>query len=425
MIGRFPWKARYSILSILFVTSLISFMDKMVMSVAIPYISADFALTPWESGLVMGVFFAGYSISQVPGGFLADKFGVRKVATTALLWWSAFTGITGATTNVVQMALCRFVFGLGEGVFPACAFKAIAIWFPLRERATANAIKFAAGPLGAAFSPLVVVAIMSVWGWRDVFYILFVPGIAIALVFWIFVRDKPSDGKFVSAEELAEIEGQHDITVPDEASEKMSFAMVMREPNIMRYFLALFAFDIGYWGFTTWLPSYLVQARGFTMVEMGVAASLPYFAGTLGSFLGGFLSDKYFFQNRKALIIMAQLIAALLLYTMFKSTSTIVLVISQTAAGFFLNIFFTAFWAVPMNSISKNMMGVASGFINMAGQIAAFISPIFIGYLVSLSNGSFDLTFMFLIFCILASCVVIVFMPRPQARGPEPQHAMM
>ncbi|MEG3162373.1 MFS transporter [Sphingomonas sp. LB2R24] len=412
--GRSRWKARHTVLSVLFVTWLVAFMDRTVMSVAIPYIAADFKLTPWQSGLVMSAFFASYSISQIPGGMLADIFGVRRVATVAMLWWSAFTAVTGAAGNFGQMVAVRAIFGLGEGVYPACVFKTIAVWFPKRERATANAIKMAAGPLGAALSPLFVVGVMATWGWRHVFYLLFIPGIVATILFWIFVTDKPSESARVSAEELAEIEeGDHILVTTSEP--KPSLRSVISEPNVLKYFFALFAFDIAYWGFTSWLPTYLVKARHFSMTEMGVAASVPFFAGTIGSVLGGWISDRLFLNSRKTPIVIMQLLSALLLFLSYQAQSTIVLVICQALAGFCLSFFFSCFWALPMTTISKERMGVASGFINTAGQIAAFISPVTIGYLVTISDGGFGLTFGLLIVSLLASCAVVLTIPGRSA----------
>jgi len=97
------WKARHTVLTILFITWIVSFLDRIAISVAIPYIAADYHLTPLEMGIVMSVFFAGYSISQIPGGLLADKFGVRRVATVAMVWWSVFTAVTGSAANLAQM----------------------------------------------------------------------------------------------------------------------------------------------------------------------------------------------------------------------------------------------------------------------------------------------------------------------------------
>lgn len=404
-------KARHTVLSILFVTWIVSTMDRMAMSVAIPYIAADYHLGPFESGVVMSAFFAGYAISQIPGGFLADIFGVRRVATIAMLWWSLFTAITGAAANLTQMVVVRFFFGLGEGLFPACTFKTIAVWFPKKERATASAIMLASNPLGVALSPLAVVGIMSFWGWRTVFYSLFLPGVLVSLLFWIFVSDEPSESSRVSPEELNEIEGSDDALAKNPETKKTNLLKIVKEPHVLKYFFVLLTFDVAFWGFTAWLPTYLVKARGFSMVHMGVAASLPFFVGTIGSIFGGWVSDKYFSSDRRVPIVVAQLMSALLLYLTFIAKSATILMIYQALAGFFLMSLFSTFWALPMNTVPKKLMGVTSGFINMAGQVAAFISPLFVGYLVEAAGGNYNLTFTFLIGSLLLSCAIVFTLP--------------
>lgn len=375
------------------------------MSVAIPYIAAEYHLSSWESGLVMGAFFAGYSLFQIPGGLLSDRFGSRKIASLALVWWSAFTALTGAATNLVQLIVVRFVFGLGEGLYPACSFKSLATWFPKAERATANAIQFAAGTLGTALGPLVVVWIMSYWGWRHVFYVLLLPGLICASLFWIFVHNRPAESPHVSQAELDEIEDGLD-DEPTDTSAASRLRSILSDRAIVGYFLVLFMFDVGYWGITTWLPTYLVTARGFTLVEMGLASALPSITGIVASLLGGWVSDRYFENNRKLPILASQLISALLLYLSFATTSATMVVVYHALAGFTLNFFFTAFWALPMTSIPKSRMAVASGFINMAGQIAAFIAPVLIGYSVDAFHG-FGVPFAILVGALLGSAVML------------------
>lgn len=409
MAESFRWKARHSMLAVVFVTTIVSFMDRMVMSSMIPYIATDFHLTAFQSGMVMSAFFLSYSIAQIPGGLLADRFGFRVVTTIAMVWWSFFTALTGAASNFVHMLAARFLFGLGEGVFPAASFKAVAVWFPQKERATANAIKLAASPLGAAIAPLVVVAIMSLGSWRTVFYSLFIPGILIAVLFWKFVADKPSLSSRVSPEELAEIEGEDAVNNPT-SSKGFKISEAFRQPYVLRYFLVLFAFDIGYWGFTSWLPTYLVKARGFSLVQMGVASSLPFFAATIGCLVGGWTSDRFFSSNRRLPIVAAQLLTALLLYLTFVAESIPMLIVCQTLAGFCLSFFTSAFWALPMNTVPKSLMGAISGVINMAGQIAAFLSPLIVGYLVGTSGG-FASTFVLLVVTILISSALVFTLP--------------
>jgi len=387
------------------------------MSAAIPFIAKDLNLTALQSGVVMSVFFAGYAIAQVPGGMLADRFGVRRVTAVAMLWWSGFAAVTGAATSLGFMLVARFLFGLGEGVYPASAFKAVAVWFPAKERATANAIKLASTPLGGALAPILVVAIMSFGTWRTVFYALLIPGVIIALLFWLVVRDHPSKSPSVTPEELAEIEG--DDAAATSAEPRVGFLAALKEPGMLGYFLVLFTFNIGNWGFTGWLPTYLVKVRGFSPMQMGVAASLPFFAATVGCLIGGWVSDRFFRNNRRLPIIATQLAAAFFLYLTYASTSTAMLVVCQTLTGFFLSVFSSTFWALPITTVPRSLMGVVTGLINMAGQIAAFVSPIIVGYLVGASGGSFGSAFALLVGSILISCTLVFMLP-----GPRPARAV-
>jgi sugar phosphate permease len=406
----FQWKMRHTVLSIVFITSSVSFMDRVAMSVAIPYIATDYHLSPWAMGVVMSIFFAAYGLTQVPGGLLADIFGVRKVATIAMLWWSVFTAITGAAANATQMVVARFLFGLGEGMFPAAAFKTIAIWFPKKERATATAIFLAANPFGSALAPLAVVGIVSSWGWRAVFYSLFLPGILMAILFWMFVPDQPSQSRFVTPEELGEIEEGGDAAVQN-SEMRRGFFKYLVEPSILKCFFILFAFDIALWGFTTWLPTYLVKVRGFSMAQMGMAASLPYLVGIVGCLLGGWVSDKYFSNNRRILVVSSQLVSAYLLYLTLTVKSVTMLVICETLGGSCLLFSLAAVWALPMSIVPKQLMGITGGFINVAGQIAAFISPLVIGYLVGIAGGRFGPAFIFLIASLLVSSAIVFTLP--------------
>jgi sugar phosphate permease len=399
------WKARHTVLSVLGFTWIVTCFERTVMSVAMPYIAVDYHLSPSSTGVVLGVFYAGYAIFQVPGGLLADLYGVRIIATIAIVWRAIFVALTGAAANLTQLLAVRMLFGLGDGLFPATAIKTIAIWFPRSERTRANALMFAVMPLGTALAPLAMIPIVSLWGWRAGFYFLLIPGAVTALLFWIFVTDKPAESSRVTAGEVLEIE---ESSVA--ATRKLTRADLLdalKRPDILKYFLVVLSYDTAYWGYWSWLPSYLVKARGFSMTEMGVAASLPSFCGILGCLIGGWVSDKYFRHQRRLVVIAVQLISALLLFLTFTAGTATKMVCYQAIGGFFLESFFSTFWALPMTTVPRDLMGVTGGFINMAGQIAAFISPIVIGCLVEAEGGGFALTFAFLIASILVSSVVV------------------
>jgi sugar phosphate permease len=283
-------KKRNVVLTILFITWTVCYMDRMVMTVAIPFIAKDFNLTPTSMGVLMSAFFAGYALFQIPGGMLADKFGGKKVMAIAVTWWSIFTVFTGMAANLTTMLVTRVLFGIGEASFPGGSWKTISNWFPKKERATANAVMVASNSLGPAVAPLFVVGVMSAFGWRQVFYFLFIPGLICAALIWHYCKDNPADNKLISAEELKEIQYKDDYELS--TTKKLKFKDVLKNPVVWKLFFTWFAFDIVFWGFASWIPSYLVAARGFQLVKMGIIASLPFFAGTVGSVLGGIISDK-------------------------------------------------------------------------------------------------------------------------------------
>lgn len=424
----FKWKQRHTAVLIVFVVWILSYMDRMVMAAAIPYIAKEFNLSPVAMGGVLSAFFAGYALFQIPGGILADKFGARKVMTAAILWWSAFTCFTGAVSSLATMIWIRVLFGIGEGIAPAATWKALAVWTPVRERGTANGFMMASNALGPALAPLFVVAIMASWGWRAVFYSLLIPGILLAAWIWYCLPDKPEEKKGISSKELEELKEDTSALSITKAASQMSFWEVVAEPAVWKSFLILFFSNITAWGFIQWLPSYLVKARGFELFKMGITASLPFFAGTVGFIFGGWLTDVPFKNNRRIPLIISQWFTALFLYLTYTVESLEMLVVYQTIAGFFL---FTAtgiVFGLPMSAISKDIAGRAMGIVNTAGQVAGFLSPIIVGYLVQISGGgerSFDTAFIFLIGSVLiSSLVAMTFTQRKPGQGIAGQSAV-
>lgn len=391
----FTWKTRYTVLAIVFTGFTVSFVNRISMSVAIPYIAEDLHLSTAVMGIVLSAFFGGYTVSQIPGGMLADKFGSRKIMTISLIWWSIFTAITGAVGTLGQLLWTRLIFGFGEGLYLGGSTKTVSVWFPRRERAAAMAIKLTSNSVGTAITPPIVVAIMAVWGWRTVFYCLLLPGIIMALVTWMFVQDKPSESKIISQEEVDEIDGD-EVTSEYKVSASAGILDVMKSGAVWKIFSVICFFDITLWGFTTWLPSYLVKARGLTMAQMGIIASFPFIAGTIGMLLGGWASEKYFANNRKLLVIILELGGALFIYLMSSVASVNEAVIYETIAGGFLWAVIGAFWSLPMNIIPPSVMGTGAALVNTGAQLAAFLSPMIVGFAVQSSGGSFGVAFLIL-----------------------------
>lgn len=252
-----------------------------------------------------------------------------------------------------------------------------------------------------------------------------------------YIPDHPRESQSITSEELAEIEGTDDLEkderrLSDQCQEKVrslekvklhqgavvqeigkkekqSFWQILAIPAVWQTFLCFFFFDITLWGFLSWLPTYLVKARGFDLTHMGLNASLPFFAGTASMIFFGWLSDRYFNQNRKVPVMVTQLLGAACLYFMQTAVTMQDVVVYETLAGTFLLGCFGALMALPMGTIQKEVAGRAMGVVNMGGQIAGFLSPIILGYLVQEAGGFFDSAFMCLIVAVLVSFFVALF----------------
>ena len=307
------WRVRYTVLSILLAGWLFSFLDRMVMGVALPYIGDDFGLNNEQKGLIMSAFFVGYALFQIPGGMLADKFGPRKVMSFAIGWWSVFTSLTGMVFTLPLMLVTRLVFGLGEAAFPAGSWKTIALYFPSKQRATATAIQASVNALGPALATVAAAGIIHMFGWRVVFIGLGLPGLVIALVMYVYLRNDPTAHPRMSALELKELADDPGVTsLNTETGRQVSFGDLMKQKILWQLVAIWFFFDITYWGFVSWLPSYLIKGRGFSLEQLAGYGSLPFFVGTVSLIMGGVLSDKLKARglHRKWLFIPACAVAA-------------------------------------------------------------------------------------------------------------------
>lgn len=415
----FKWKYRYTALFALFMVWTVSYLDRMVMATAIPFIAKEFSLTPVAVGVVLSSFFFGYASFQIVGGILADRFGARKVLTWAIVWWSAFTAFTGMVTNLFNMIWIRAAFGAGEGVGPAATWKACAHWSPAKQRAITSSLMMCSNSLGQALAPLFVVAVMAAIGWRGVFYSLTIPGLLLALWIWYNLPDNPADKKGITQAELDELKEDIPMASPKKAeaaaAPKMTFWQIMRQEAVWKSFFILFFNNTVAWGFSQWLPSFLVQARGLSLTQLGIAVSLPYFAGTIAWVLGGWLSDGPFKHNRKIPLIAAQWVTAVCMYMVYNAQTLMSLVIWQTITGFVLYIAVGSVFSLPVSAINKEVTGRAMGIVNTAGQFAGFISPLVVGVLVQMSvvgAKSFDTAFMFFIACLLISSFFAMSFPK-------------
>ncbi len=188
-----PTKMRHVVLWLTVAAYMITYMDRVVISAAIPSIEKEFGFTAITVGWILAAFQLSYALFQIPGGWLGDRFGPRKALTAIVIWWSMFTAATALTWSATSMIVCRFLFGAGEaGAFPI-ATRSLSRWMLPSERGFAQGVTHAGSRLGGALTPILVVYLIGHFGWRAPFVLFAFVGLAWAMVWFWFYRDSPND----------------------------------------------------------------------------------------------------------------------------------------------------------------------------------------------------------------------------------------
>ena len=384
-------KASTKVGFVLLVCYLVAWLDRMAINMAMPFIATDLKLGPQQVGYVLSAFFASYAICQIPGGILADKLGPRIVVLVALGWWTLFTVGTGVATSLTMLLVTRFLFGIGEGLFPAAVWKVIGVWFTKKNRATANALVLSSIAIGPAITPIALRPVLQDHGWRTVFFVLGGIGALTVVLAWFFIHNSVKSFPGASAREIA----AHDADVaaadaiPTAEAEPASFGDVLKLRSVWALAFTALAGNITMYGWLNWLPTYLMKVKGLDLKGMAIAASLPFLFGAIGLMASGYISDRFFRGRRKVLVLVCQLLGGIALYGFTQVDGKLGFMVCQCTAGFLLFMAVGAIWAMPMVILPAKLMGSGSGFINMGGQIGGFLTNIIIGFVIERSGGSY------------------------------------
>jgi ACS family glucarate transporter-like MFS transporter len=374
-----PIKSRHRVLGMLFLVSIITYTDRIAISAAAPRISEELGLSNAQMGMVFSAFVFAYGLFEIPGGWMGDRFGPRLVLTRIVAWWSIFTALTGAVRSYVLLLVCRFLFGAGEaGAYPNCA-AAISRWFPFAERAKAQGVVWTASRLGAAIAPLTVIPLQRAIGWRPVFFIFGAVGFVWAAAWYLWFRDYPRDKSGVSAAELAEI-GDPGPT----AHVSLGFRRALSSGNLWAVLLMYHTYCYAAYWFFSWMPTYLVKARGIE--SFAAYAAVPYLMGAFANLAGGWTSDRMVQAiglkwGRRVVGVAAMGAAGIFMLVSLvlqnQTLSMLALALSFAASDFML----PNCWAVCLD-IGKRYAGTVSGSMNMAGQMGSTIAAAAYGGLV-------------------------------------------
>jgi MFS family permease len=371
---------RYIVLGLLLALSVITFMDRLAIAVAGPRIQDELGITPAQWGWVLGAFVFAYGLFEIPTGAMGDRSGQRRVLVRIVLWWSAFTALTGSATGFLPLVLTRFLFGAGEaGAYPNMA-GVVARWFPAHERARAQGFIWGASRAGGALAPLLVVPIQAALGWRASFWILGATGIGWCIVWWWFFRDHPSQKPGISSTELTEIGAtaglKHDVP----------WSLLWRSSQLRTIVIMYGCYAWGSWFYFSWLHTWLVRGRGFTEEEMGIFSALPFIVGAAANVAGGYVSDaavRQFGVRRGRTLVgtVCLSLAALLLVVTALTSGRVSAVVLLTAGFGIMDLMLPSAWALCLD-IGGAYAGSVTGAMNSAGQFGGFLCTVLFGYIV-------------------------------------------
>jgi MFS transporter, ACS family, glucarate transporter len=388
-----PTRARGRLLAFAFLLSVITYLDRICISAAAPFIMADLQLTVLQMSAIFSAFTLAYSLFEIPSGWLADVRGPRLMLTRIVLWWSAFTMLTGAATGFRSLLAIRFLFGAGEaGAFPT-AVRSFASWFPLRERGTANGVLFLGSRLGGMLSVPLALLLIRQWGWRQTFVVFGTFGIVWAAAWYAWYRDRPADHPEVNAEELGWIQ-QDGAT--GAASPRTPWRELLTSRNLLAICAMYFAFGYGLYFYFTWLPTYLIRELGFSVLAGGLLSALPFALAGIADLAGGRLTDylarvKGLRTARCHLGFASFLTCAVLVLLSTIAPDPLAKAVLLAFALASADLALSACWAVCLD-VGATHAGVVTGFMNTFGNLGGLIGPLVLGLAVD-RLGSWTIPF--------------------------------
>jgi MFS transporter, ACS family, glucarate transporter len=376
------WIAGGLILPITFVMSL----DRTAMTVSAPIIQQQYGFSLDQMSIILTAFTWAYALFQVPGGMLARRYGPRRCLALAGIWWSVFTFLTPYGTVFLGFVLVRILLGVGQAADWPTSVVALQRWFPYRERSRGNSLLLAGLYLGSFIGSPIVVWIIDHWGWHASFHIFAVAGLLLSAAWFWYVRDDLRDHPRANAAEaqLAASGEPAGGTPARPLGVRAFLGSAQFWACGLQYALLVLIQSF----FTTWLPTYLVQARGLSLAQMGILGALPWGAMIIAVFGTGALNDRFFpsWAARKWLAIAGFFVSAvaLTIAALVQSTplTIFVLCISLGAVG----VVQVQVWAACQD-LGGTYSPTLTGFTNLCGNLAAAAGPIFTALLVGIGGN--------------------------------------
>ncbi|MFI6295191.1 MFS transporter [Nonomuraea sp. NPDC050790] len=373
----------------------IDYVDRVMMAVALPFIGEEYSLTKTEQGWLITVFSLVYLLCQVPGGILADRYGARRQLMVSLVLWSAFTALTGLAWGLASLLVIRALFGVGQGLFPGASFKAMAERTTPATRATAAGSMLASNQLGAGVAPLIVAPLILLIDWRHTFWVIAAAGVVIGFLLW----------KMLPPPLPAHLNGSDR---PEQRGVPLS--VVLRSASVWKFAALFCATNMLGYGMMTWVPSYLLEERGISLISTGFMAAVPSLVMCATTFVGGWLFDRYFHDRARLYVIPLLLLTAVLLVIMLQAETAAGFTVYQTLALAVAGLSTMGILGMPFRALPPAVVGSGMGVVNVGGQVAGVLAPVLMGLLVD--RFSYTAAFGLLIATTVLAALIAVIVPQ-------------
>ena len=371
------------------VTTILTYLDRLNFSIAGHFIESEFSLSLKTMGWVLSSFLFGYSLTQIPGGYLADRFGPRKVLIVAISWWSVLTAATAIAPRLpvtrwlgvaYSFALIRFFIGIGEAPSSPSYTKVVANWMGRKRRGLGSSFNLFGVGLGGALTPVLITFIMQHWGWRAAFCGCGLLGIMVALAWYWFATDRPDEHPRVNRAEIEFIGrgGSYETGTP--AKIHVPWGRIVTNRSVIALVLGYFCQGFPIYFFHTWLFIYLIKVRGFSLTQGGFFGATPYIAIAVASPLGGVFSDFAVRvlgkpTGQRVAVWLGMFSSAILMWAGAHASNKVTAILFLAAAAGCNMFAAVTFWAACID-LGQIYSGSVAGLMNTFGNLAGAFSPI-------------------------------------------------
>jgi ACS family D-galactonate transporter-like MFS transporter len=417
-------RTRFMILALISGGTMINYLDRSVMGIAAPSISADLGLNAAMMGLVFSAFSWTYAASQIPGGILLDRLGTKFTYWLALTLWSVFTGLQGLAQGLFSLLGLRLLVGAAEApCFPTNS-RVVATWFPQQERARATGIYTFAEYVGLAFLSPLLFWVLHAYGWRFLLFAVGIVGVLYGLVWWKKFHE-PHESKTANRAELEYIAEGGGVIDGSQRATRFAWSQIpalLKHRNMLGICLGQFACNSTNVFFLTWFPTYLVTERHMPWLKVGLIAVLPFIAASVGTLFGGWLSDFLLRRGvslnvaRKLPVITGLLTASVIVAANYVESDALVVVILCVA--YFAQGMSALAWMIVSDIAPKGLLGLSGGLFNLFANAAGIVTPLAIGIIVS-ATGSFVGALAFVSAVTVLGALCYLFLVKDIQRLPE------